>query len=292
LPAENFAIKNGTHPNATTHANIQNFIKQIKSLGISYDWSREIDTSSPEYYKWTQWFFLFLYKNGLAYKKKAKVNWCDSCMTVLANEQVVDGACERCKNQVVQKDLEQWFFKITDFIEDQTGENGKVSGLISGLDGIDWPSSTKIAQKNWIGRSEGVEFDFAIKNSDQKLKVFTTRIDTAFGITYVVASPEHAIVEKLKSQISNFEEVEKYQKESKKRTDLERMEAKIKTGVKLEGVEIINPFNGETIPLFIGDYVLSQYGTGAVMAVPAHDERDFDFAKKAINRTFVRGKSG
>lgn len=280
LPAENFAIKNGTHPDKTTHDNIQNFIKQIKSLGISYDWSREIDTSSPQYYKWTQWFFLFLYKNGLAYKKKAKVNWCDSCMTVLANEQVEDGACERCKNQVVQKDLEQWFFKITDFIEDQEGENGKVSGLIKGLDGIDWPSSTKIAQKNWIGKSEGVEFDFAIKNSEEKLKVFTTRIDTAFGITYVVASPEHAIVQALKSQITNFDEVEKYQKESKKKTDLERMEAKEKTGVKLEGVEIVNPFNGELVPLFIGDYVLSQYGTGAVMAVPAHDERDFEFAKK------------
>jgi leucyl-tRNA synthetase len=280
LPAENFAIKNGTHPNATTHQNIQNFIKQIKSLGISYDWSREIDTSSPEYYKWTQWFFLFLYKNGLAYKKKAKVNWCDSCMTVLANEQVVDGACERCQNQVVQKDLEQWFFKITDFIEDQEGENGKVLGLINGLDDIDWPSSTKIAQKNWIGKSEGVEFDFEVKNSDKKIKVFTTRIDTAFGVTYVVVSPEHAIVSELKSQISNFEKVEKYQKESKKKTDLERMETKDKTGVRLEGVEVVNPFNGESVPLFIGDYVLSQYGTGAVMAVPAHDERDYDFAKK------------
>jgi leucyl-tRNA synthetase len=280
LPAENFAIKNGTHPNATTHQNIQNFIKQIKNLGISYDWSREIDTSSPEYYKWTQWFFLFLYKNGLAYKKKAKVNWCDSCMTVLANEQVENGSCERCKNQVLQKDLEQWFFKITDFIEDQDFDGKKINGLLSGLDDIDWPSSTKIAQKNWIGRSEGVEFDFEIKDSIEKLKVFTTRIDTAFGITYVVASPEHLIVEKLRDKISNIVEVEEYQKNSKTKTDLERMEAKIKTGIKLEGVEVINPFNGEVVPLFIGDYVLNQYGTGAVMAVPAHDERDFEFAKK------------
>ena len=280
LPAENFAIKNGTHPNATTHQNIKNITAQIGSLGLSYDWSREIDTSSPEYYKWTQWFFLFLYKNGLAYKKKAKVNWCDSCMTVLANEQVVDGACERCKNQVVQKDLEQWFFKITDFIEDQETENGKVSGLINGLDAIDWPSSTKIAQKNWIGKSEGVEFELRITNHESRVKVYTTRIDTAFGITYVVLSPEHPLVQELKSAITNWDEVQLYLKSAKKKTDLERMEAKEKTGVELKGIKVVNPFNGEEVPLFVGDYVLSQYGTGAVMAVPAHDERDFEFAKK------------
>lgn len=281
LPAENFAIKSGTHPDATTHNNIKNFTKQINSLGMSYDWSREIDTSSPEYYKWTQWFFLFLYKNGLAYKKKAKVNWCDSCKTVLANEQVEDGACERCKNQVVQKDLEQWFFKITDFIEDQKAENGKiVKGLISGLDDIDWPSSTKLAQKNWIGKSEGVEFAMKIAGSDKVVEVYTTRIDTAFGITYVVLSPEHKLVQELKEKISNLEEVEKYLEDAKKKTDLERMEAKVKTGVELEGVKIVNPFNGEEVALFVGDYVLSQYGTGAVMAVPAHDERDYEFAKK------------
>ncbi|EKD58765.1 MAG: hypothetical protein ACD_56C00055G0001 [uncultured bacterium] len=281
LPAENFAIKNGTHPDITTHQNIQNFTKQIKSLGMSYDWSREIDTSSPEYYKWTQWFFLFLYKNGLAYKKKAKVNWCDSCMTVLANEQVEDGACERCKNQVVQKDLEQWFFKITDFIEDQKTENGEtVKGLISGLDGIDWPSSTKIAQKNWIGRSEGVEFELRIKNHESSVKVYTTRIDTAFGITYVVLSPEHKLIQELRDSVSNWDEITAYLEQAKKKTDLERMEAKIKTGVEMRGVKVINPFNDKEVPLFIGDYVLSQYGTGAVMAVPAHDERDWEFAKK------------
>ncbi len=280
LPAENFAIKNGTHPNETTHQNIKNFTKQIGSLGLSYDWSREIDTSSPEYYKWTQWFFLFLYKNGLAYKKKAKVNWCDSCMTVLANEQVVDGACERCKNQVVQKDLAQWFFKITDFIEDQESENGKVAGLISGLDGIDWPSSTKLAQKNWIGKSEGVEFKMQIIGDDKFVEVYTTRIDTAYGITYVVLSPEHKLIQELKGKIMNFAEVEKYLEGAKKKTDLERMEAKEKTGVELQGVKVTNPFNGGEVALFVADYVLSQYGTGAVMAVPAHDERDFEFAKK------------
>ncbi len=280
LPAENFAIKNGTHPNATTHQNIQNFTKQIKSLGMSYDWSREIDTSSPEYYKWTQWFFLFLYKNGLAYKKKAKVNWCDSCMTVLANEQVVDGACERCKNQVVQKDLEQWFFKITDFIEDQAGENGDVKGLINGLENIDWPNSTKIAQKNWIGKSQGAEFDFAVAGTEQKIKVYTTRVDTAFGITYVVLAPEHPMIGELQSQILNWDEVAEYLSQAKKKSDLERMEAKEKTGVELKGIKIINPFNGQEVSLFVADYVLSQYGTGAVMAVPAHDERDFEFAKK------------
>ena len=280
LPAENFAIKNGTQPDVTTHQNIKNFTKQINNLGLSYDWSREIDTSSPEYYKWTQWFFLFLYKNGLAYKKKAKVNWCDSCMTVLANEQVVDGACERCKNQVVQKDLEQWFFKITDFIEDQQTENGKVLGLINGLDTIDWPSSTKIAQKNWIGKSEGVEFELAITNHESRIKVYTTRIDTAYGITYVVLSPEHPLVNELKNAISNWNEVEKYLGDAKMKTDLERMEAKEKTGVEMKGIKVINPFNDEQVPLFIGDYVLSQYGTGAVMAVPAHDERDYEFAKK------------
>lgn len=281
LPAENFAIKSGTHPDETTHNNIKNFTKQIHSLGMSYDWSREIDTSKPDYYKFTQWFFLFLYKNGLAYKKKAKVNWCDSCMTVLANEQVVDGACERCKSQVVQKDLEQWFFKITDFIEDQKAEDGSVvKGLINGLDNIDWPSSTKLAQKNWIGKSEGVEFKLDIVGSDQKVEVYTTRIDTAFGITYVVLAPEHPMVQQLKSQIQNWSEIENYIIESKKKTDLERMEAKEKTGVEMKGVKVINPFNGNEVPLFIGDYVLSQYGTGAVMAVPAHDERDFEFAKK------------
>jgi len=275
LPAENFAIKTGVHPDKSTRQNIKNFTRQIKSLGLSYDWSREIDTSSPEYYKWTQWFFLFLYKHGLAYRKKAKVNWCESCKTVLANEQVSDGVCERCKNEVIQKDLEQWFFKITDFAED----------LIKDLDKIDWPESTKAAQKNWIGKSEGATIKFSLTrarlSSEDYLEVFTTRLDTIFGCTYCVVAPEHSLIENLKSQITNIKEVEKYVKLAKKKTDLQRTELqKEKTGVELKGVKAINPFTKEAVPIFIADYVLSTYGTGAVMAVPAHDERDFEFAKK------------
>jgi len=294
LPAENFAIKQGVHPDKSTHDNIKNFIKQIKSIGISYDWSREIDTSSPEYYKWTQWFFLFLYKNGLAYKKKAKANWCESCKTVVANEQVVDGKCERCGGEIIQKDLDQWFFKITDFIEDMEGENGKVSGLINGLDKIDWPNSTKIAQKNWIGKSEGTIVKFQIAPSpvastrhplpstgeEGFVEVFTTRVDTIFGCTYVVLAPESKLVGELKEQVENKEEIEKYIAESKKKTDLERMENKEKTGVEMRGIKAVNPFNNEEVPVYIADYVIGTYGTGAVMAVPAHDERDFEFAKK------------
>ncbi|NTU66491.1 MAG: leucine--tRNA ligase [Candidatus Moranbacteria bacterium] len=276
LPAENYAIKTGTHPDLRTHQNIANFTRQIKSLGMSYDWSREIDTSNPEYYKWTQWLFLLFYKNGLAYKKMGKVNWCPSCQTVLANEQVEDGICERCKNEVIQKDLEQWYFKITDFIEN----NKETTGLIEGLGKVDWPGSTIAAQKNWIGKSEGVEFKFKVKNSDSEISVYTTRIDTVFGVTYVVVGPEHRIIKGLKDKISNIEEVETYVAETKKKTDLERMEAKVKTGVELRGIKVINPFSGQEVPLFVADYVLSQYGTGAVMAVPAHDERDFEFAKK------------
>lgn len=291
LPAENYAIKTGVHPSETTVKAIKTFTKQINSLGFSYDWSREINTSDPNYYKWTQWLFLLFYKNGLAYKKLGKVNWCPSCQTVLANEQVVDGKCERCGTEVVQKDLEQWFFKITDFIE----QNKKTPGLIDGLEKLDWPDSTKAAQKNWIGKSEGTEFDFSLKDSELKIKVYTTRIDTVFGVTYVVVGPEHPILEKLKApastrkttssstrggQILNLKEVEDYKIQSQNKTDLERMEAKIKTGVEVKGVKVINPFNNEEVPLFVADYVLSQYGTGAVMAVPAHDERDFEFAKK------------
>ena len=282
LPAENFAIKTGVHPDKSTHQNIKNFTKQINSLGLSYDWSREIDTSSPEYYKWTQWFFLFLYEHGLAYRKKAKVNWCESCKTVLANEQVENGVCERCKNEVVQKDLEQWFFKITDFAED----------LIKDLDKIDWPESTKIAQKNWIGKSEGAIVKFSIsnfqfpnksqfKNDQRYLDVFTTRLDTIYGCTYCVVAPEHPLIENLKSEIENIKEVEKYIAKAKKKTDLQRTELqKEKTGVELKGVKATNPFTNESVPIFVADYVLSTYGTGAVMAVPAHDERDWEFAKK------------
>ncbi|MFZ1720546.1 MAG: leucine--tRNA ligase [Candidatus Moraniibacteriota bacterium] len=292
LPAENFAIKTGIHPDQKTHENIVNFTRQIKSLGMSYDWDREIDTSSPEYYKWTQWMFLFLYKNGLAYKKKAHVNWCPSCQTVLANEQVIDGKCDRCKSEVMQKELEQWFFKITDFVEDTVSASGKkIAGLLSGLEKVDWPSSTKAAQKNWIGRSVGTTVRFMIddlgfKNESKianadHIEVFTTRVDTIFGCTYVVLSPEHELFKNQKSKIKNLLEVERYQEVTKKKTDLERTELnKDKTGVKLEGVEAINPFTGEAVPVFVADYVLGNYGTGAVMAVPAHDERDYEFAKK------------
>lgn len=271
LPAENYAIKTGTHPDVSTHQNIKNFIGQMKSLGFSSDWSREIDTSSPEYYKWTQWFFLLLYKNGLAYKKKAKVNWCDSCKTVLANEQAENGICERCKNEVIQKDLEQWFFKITDYADD----------LIDGLSNVDWPSSTIAAQRNWIGRSEGVEFGMEIPEAKESIRVYTTRIDTVFGMTYVVLAPEHPLIATLLSRVKNKTAVEAYIKDTAKKTELERTElAKEKTGVRLEGIEAVNPFTQKPVPIFVADYVLGNYGTGAVMAVPAHDERDFEFAKK------------
>jgi len=302
LPAENYAIKTKIHPKITTEDAVEIFKRQINSMGFSYDWSREVNSSEPAYYKWTQWLFLLFYKNGLAYKKKAKVNWCPKCQTVLANEQAENGKCERCESEVIQKDLEQWFFKITDFIEDKSkfevsprvtrGETSNLtSGLLSGLEKIDWPNSTKSLQKNWIGKSEGATIKFPISNfqfpnnsqnsNDQKyLEVFTTRVDTIFGCTYCVVAPEHSLIFELKDQIKNWDEVEKYINESKKKTDLDRMEAKVKTGVKIKGMKVINPFNGEALPLFVADYVLSQYGTGAVMAVPAHDERDFEFAKK------------
>lgn len=269
LPAENHAIKTGVHPKVNTADNIENFRRQIKSLGFSYDWTREINTSSPEYYRWTQWWFQFLYKNGLAYKKSAKVNWCNKCQTVIANEQVINGNCERCDSPVIQKDLEQWFFKITEFAQD----------LIDGLEKIDWPESTKIQQLNWIGRSEGAEVIFKIGEED--LVVYTTRPDTLFGVTYVVLAPEHQLLEKLASQITNWNEVKNYQELTKRKSDLQRTDLnKDKSGVRLEGVFAINPVNQEKLPVFIADYVLATYGTGAIMAVPAHDQRDWDFAKK------------
>ena len=271
LPSENYAIKTGVPPDKSTHRNINNFIAQMKGLGFSSDWTREIDTSSPEYYRWTQWFFLLLYKNGLAYKKKAKVNWCESCKTVLANEQAENGVCERCKNEVIQKDLDQWFFKITDYADE----------LIDDLGKVDWPSSTISAQRNWIGRSEGTEFKMEIPEVKESIAVYTTRIDTVFGMTYVVLAPEHPLIQKLRATAKNNDEIDAYIKETSKKTELERTElAKEKTGVKLEGISAVNPFTNESVPVFIAGYVLSNYGTGAVMAVPAHDERDFEFAKK------------
>lgn len=271
LPAENYAIRTGVHPKESTYKNIETFKRQIKDIGLSYDWDREFATSDPEYYKWTQWLFIELYKNGLAYRKEAKVNWCESCKTVLANEQVVNGFCERCKEEVVQKDLKQWFFKTTAYAE----------RLLNDLDKLDWPESLKALQRNWIGKSEGGEIDFAIEGSEEKIKVFTTRPDTLFGATYMVLAPEHELVKKLAAKIQNKDEVAEYIKNSLKLSELERKnESKEKTGVKLEGIVAINPVNNEKIPVFTADYVLAGYGTGAIMAVPAHDERDFAFAKK------------
>ena len=271
LPAENYAIKTGMHPKDTTQKTTDIFRKQIQHLGLSYDWSREISTHTPEYYRWTQWFFLLLYENGLAERKFAKVNWCESCKTVLANEQVLSGFCERCKNEIVQKNLEQWFFKITEFAD----------ALIDDLDDVDWPQSTVINQRNWIGKSEGAEIEFRIQNSEFRILVFTTRVDTLFGVTYIVLAPEHPLVARLLQDISNKKEVEAYVKETSTKTELERTaESKEKNGVELRGVKAINPANKKEIPIFVADYVLTHYGTGAIMAVPAHDERDFEFAKK------------
>ncbi|KKS26508.1 MAG: Leucine-tRNA ligase [Parcubacteria group bacterium GW2011_GWA2_42_11] len=277
LPAENYAIKTKIHPAITTKKAIATFKKQMGMMGFSYDWSREVNSSDPEYYKWTQWFFLLLYKNGLAYKAKAKVNWCDDCQTVLANEQAEGGVCERCGHPVRQKDLEQWFFRIADFIEDKDN----TSGLLSGLDKIDWPESTKAGQRNWIGKSEGAQFKMEIVGTDKKLEVYTTRLDTVFGMTFALIAPEHTLIQQLKTQITNWPEVEKYLNEAKKKSELQRIsETKEKTGVELKGMKVKNPFTHENIPVFVSDFVLGHYGTGAVMAVPAHDQRDFEFAKK------------
>ncbi len=271
LPAENAAIKNKVDPRKWTYENIDYMEKQLRSMGNSFDWSRKVITSDPEYYKWTQWLFLKLYEKGLAYKKKANVNWCPSCNTVLANEQVISGKCERCDSEVIQKDLEQWFFKTTAYAEK----------LLDDLNDLNWPDSIKESQKNWIGKSEGTETEFEIKNNKEKISVFTTRIDTLFGATYLVLAPEHPLVEKLADKIENLEEVEKYIKETKEKTEIERTDVKkSKTGVEIKGIKAINPANKEEVPVFVADYVLGNYGTGAVMAVPAHDERDFEFAKK------------
>ncbi|MEK7203377.1 MAG: class I tRNA ligase family protein, partial [Patescibacteria group bacterium] len=272
LPAENYAIKTKIHPAETVKKAVINFKRQMNLMGFSYDWSREINSSDKDYYKWTQWFFLLLYKNKLAYKKKAKVNWCEQCQTVLANEQAEGGICERCKHEVIQKDMEQWFFKITDFIED----NNQISGLISGLDKVDWPESTKLAQKNWIGKSFGAEVDFEIEGADEKITVYTTRIDTLFSGTFIVMAPEHILTRKL-TKIENKKQVEKYIQETKKKTEIERIELnKEKTGVFI-GSYAINPVNGFKMPIWISDFVSVNYGTGIVFA-DAHDKRDFEMA--------------
>ena len=270
LPAENYAIKNHVHPEEITKKNIARFKQQIQSLGISFDWSREISTIDPKYYKWTQWIFLQLFKNGLAYKKEMSVNWCTSCKCVLANEEVVNGVCERCGSEVIHKVKSQWMLKITAYAQ----------RLIDDLDLVDYPDRVKTQQKNWIGRSEGAEVDFNTTAGD-KLTVYTTRPDTLYGATYMVVSPEHPFIEKWADKLQNLDAVRAYQAEAAKKSDFERTEvAKDKTGVRLEGIEAINPLTGTTIPIFISDYVLVSYGTGAIMAVPAHDTRDWEFAKK------------
>ncbi|MBU1159626.1 leucine--tRNA ligase, partial [Patescibacteria group bacterium] len=271
LPAENAAIKRKIHPKTWTYKNIKTMRAQLETMGNLYDWSREVSTSEPEYYKWTQWMFLQMYKNGLAYKKKAPANWCPKCHTVLANEQVVDGKCERCETEVVKKDIDQWLFKITKYAD----------RLLKDIDKVDWPEKTKIMQKNWIGKSEGTLIKFQIPNSKFQIDVFTTRIDTIYGCTYVVVAPEHSLVLNIKNKVLNWEEVEKYIEQAKKKSELQRTNLeKEKTGVELRGLMAINPANKKEVPIFVADYVLSNYGTGAIMAVPAHDERDAQFAKK------------
>jgi leucyl-tRNA synthetase len=271
LPAENYAIKTGVHPAIKTEENISNFRRQLKSLGLSFDWSREISTTDPKYYKWTQWIFLKLFEKGLAYKHEMAINFCTGCKVGLSNEEVVNGLCERCGGQVVKKIKKQWMLKITEYAD----------RLEKDLDDVDYISQVKTQQKNWIGRSEGAEVDFAILGESQKIKVYTTRPDTLFGATYMVLSPEHGLIEELKDKITNFDEVQKYIIQASKKSDLERTElSKDKTGVELKGLKAINPLNDFEIPVWISDYVLVSYGTGAIMAVPAHDQRDYEFASK------------
>ena len=270
LPTENYAIKNHIHPEIVTKNNIARFKKQIQSLGISFDWSREINTTDPDYYKWTQWIFIQLFKKGLAYKKEMNVNWCTSCKCVLANEEVVNGVCERCGSEVVHKVKSQWMLKITEYAD----------RLINDLDLVNYPERVKAQQKNWIGRSTGAEVDFTTTTGDT-LTIYTTRADTLYGATYMVISPEHPLIEKWADKLGNMDEVRAYQAAAARKSDFERTEvAKDKTGVLLDGVKAINPVNNKEIPIFISDYVLVSYGTGAIMAVPAHDTRDWEFAKK------------
>jgi leucyl-tRNA synthetase len=277
LPAENYAVKTGVHPRKKTDESIATFKSQINRLGLSYDWDREIDTSRSDYYRWTQWLFTKLFENDLAEKKPAKVNWCPGCQTVLANEQIVDGACERCDSQVVQKEMNQWFFRITKYADE----------LVDDLEDLDWPRSTKQAQRNWIGRQEGARFSFPVSaelGDFSDLEVFTTRPDTLFGVTFMAVAPEHDLVTQLlenqESGIENHAQVEKYVAAAEAKTDRQRQENKEKTGVKLGGVTAVHPATGDEIPIYVADYVLAGYGTGAIMAVPAHDKRDHAFAEK------------
>ena len=271
LPTENYAIKNHIHPKIVTKSNVHHFKDQLQSLGYSFDWDREINTTDPEYYHWTQWIFLKLFKAGLAYKKEMPINWCTSCKVGLANEEVVNGVCERCGAPVVRKVKSEWMLKITDYADK----------LIEGLNDVDYIERVKVSQKNWIGRSTGAEVDFRIKDTEDKLRIYTTRCDTLFGVTYMVVSPEHPYLDKYKDQIKNWEEIVAYREQASRKSDFERAElAKDKTGVAIDGLTAINPVNGKEVPIWVSDYVLMSYGTGAIMAVPAHDERDWEFAKK------------
>ncbi len=271
LPTENYAIKNHVHPAKVTKENIDHFREQLKKIGFSFDYSREVNTTDPAYYKWTQWIFLKLFEHGLAYKSEMPINWCPSCKCGLANEEVVDGKCERCGAEVVRKVKNQWMLRITAYAQK----------LLDGLDNVDFIDRVKTQQRNWIGRSEGAEVDFALTSVDEKLRVYTTRPDTLFGATYMVISPEHPLIEMHKDQIANYDALIAYRDEAAKKSDFERTElAKDKTGVEIRGIRAINPVNGKEIPVWVSDYVLMSYGTGAIMAVPAHDERDWDFAKK------------
>ena len=271
LPTENYAIKNHIHPKIVTKNNVHRFKEQLHSLGYSFDWDREINTTDPEYYKWTQWIFLKLFKAGLAYKAEMPINWCTSCKVGLANEEVVNGVCERCGSEVIRKVKSQWMLKITAYADK----------LIEGLDTVDYIERVKVSQKNWIGKSTGAEVDFAVKGKDEKLTVYTTRPDTLFGVTYMVISPEHPMIDKYKDDLKNYDEVVAYREQAAKKSDFERTElAKDKTGVMLDGLTAIDPVNDKEIPIWVSDYVLMSYGTGAIMAVPAHDERDWEFAKK------------
>ena len=271
LPTENYAIKNKIHPKTVTENNVKRFKNQLCSLGYSFDWDREVNTTDPEYYKWTQWIFLKLFKAGLAYKKEMPINWCTSCKVGLANEEVVNGVCERCGSPVVRKVKSEWMLKITEYADK----------LIDGLDTVDYIERVKVSQRNWIGRSTGAEVDFPIAGKEEKLRIYTTRADTLFGVTYMVVSPEHPYLDQFRDEIRNWDEIAAYREMAARKSDFERAElAKDKTGVCIDGLRAINPVNGTEVPIWVSDYVLMSYGTGAIMAVPGHDERDWEFAKK------------
>ncbi len=282
LPTENYAIKNHIHPKIVTKNNVERFKAQLHSLGYSFDWDREINTTDEDYYKWTQWIFLKLFKEGLAYKSEMPINWCTGCKVGLANEEVVNGVCERCGSEVVRKVKSQWMLKITEYADK----------LIEGLNDVDYIERVKVSQKNWIGKSQGAEVDFSLTGKEDKLRIYTTRPDTLFGVTYMVVSPEHPVIDKYKDEIKNWDDVVAYREMASMKSDFERTElAKDKTGVMIDGLTATNPVNGKEIPVWISDYVLMTYGTGAIMAVPAHDERDWEFAKK-FNMPIIEVVSG